>query len=498
MAVELSVLLDNLDVVGLDINFPTTITGFTNDSRLLKRGDIFVAVAGTELAGSDYLPEAQQKGAIGAIVDDSLIVPAGVTIPILRVGNAREALSFIAREFYGNPSEKLLVDAFIGTKGKTTSTYMAQSVCAAGFGANRTGVIGTLGAHGGGVDETTGLTTPESVNLQRILAQFVKRDVVQVSVEYTAHAIVLRRGMHVKFASGVFVSFSQDHLDFFGNMDDYLEAKVAFFRERADDENFRAVVNIDEPVAAVFLEAMGEDAITFGMGERGDLRAENVRVDKGLTSFDLAYDGSRVSLSLDVVGRYNVSNALAAAGLGIRHGIGLEKIAKGLMDFTPVPGRMESIREGQAFEVLVDYAHSPESVRVVLEAISGLGFKRKIAVMGAGGDRDRSKRPIIGRELMSAADVVIVTSDNPRSEDPSSIIEAILAGVREVSGGEHFAEPDRAKAIRMALEGACEGDVVMILGKGAEDYQEIAGVRHPFDDREVCRAILREMLDSCR
>ena len=494
MVVETSILIANLEVVRTDHNFPDLIESFTNDSRHIKPGDVFIAVSGTERAGTDFLPDAQEMGAVAAIVDASLTVPAGVSIPVMMVSDARVALSLLAREHYGDPSSKLFVDAFVATKGKTTGTYMGKAVCEAGFGDGKAGVIGTLGAFGGEVKENTDLTTPESTDLQRLLAEFHDSGVVQVSVEYTAHAIALGRGRHIRFTSGVFISFSQDHLDFFGTMEDYLETKVRFFREHVDDVDFMAVVNIDDPSAEHFINAMKGRVLTCGSRGKGDVRAENLMMKKGTATFDLAYDSEKIPVKMDLIGRFNITNALAAAGLGIRHGIPPAKVAEGLSAFEPVPGRLEAIREGQPFELLVDYAHSPESVRVVLDSVSGMGYGRKIAVMGAGGDRDRSKRPIIGEELMRGSDIVIVTSDNPRTEDPVSIIEGILDGVRRSGiNKEYYSEPDRRIAIKMALEKAGEGDVVLILGKGAEDYQEINGVKYPFDDREVCREILREM-----
>ena len=494
MAVDLKILLENLPVTGYDPAFPTIIRGFTNDSRNIKPGDIFVAVAGTKLAGSDFLPDAQARGAAGAIVDASLTVPAGVTIPLLRVADARAALSFLAKVYYGDPSNELLVDAFVGTKGKTTSAFMAKSVVEAGFGSGKAAVIGTLGAYGGGIEERTGLTTPESAELQRLLAAFLDAGVEQVSIEYTAHAIALGRGRDIRFRTGVFISFSQDHLDFFGDMEEYLQVKVRFFEEHVAQPDFMALVNIDDPSAFRFLEATVGCSLTFGMLGRGDIRAEGMRTERGKTAFDLIFDEEIVPVEINTVGSYNVHNALGAAGLGIRHGIALEAVAAGLNAFEPVPGRLEAIREGQPFEVLVDYAHSPQSVKAVLKGVSGLGYRRIIAVMGAGGDRDRAKRPLIGEALMRGADVVIITSDNPRSEEPTAIIEEILVGVRSSGiAKEYVAEPDRYRAIKMALEIALAGDAVLILGKGAEDYQEIAGVKYPFDDRNVCRELLREM-----
>jgi len=494
MAVDLKILLENLPVTGYDPAFPKIIEGFTNDSRVIKPGDVFVAVAGTKQAGSDFLPDAQARGAVAAIVDASLLIPPGVTIPLMKVSDARAALSFLAKEYYGDPSSKLLVDAFVGTKGKTTSTFMTKSVVEAGFGPGSAAVIGTLGAFGGGIEERTGLTTPESAELQRLLAAFLDTGVRQVSIEYTAHAIALGRGMHITFRTGVFISFSQDHLDFFGNMDEYLAVKVGFFKEQAAQADFTAVVNIDDPAGLRFVDAARGCSLTFGMMGKGDIRAERVRTRSGITSFDLSFNGEIVPIEINVVGSYNVHNALAAAGVGIRHGMPLAQIAAGLNVFQPVPGRLEAIREGQPFEVLVDYAHSPESVKAVLQGVSGLGYRRIIAVMGAGGDRDRAKRPLIGEELMRGADMVIVTSDNPRSEDPGTIIEEILVGVRSSGlAKEYLAEADRYRAIKMALGIALPGDAVLILGKGAEDYQEIAGVKHPFDDRKICSELLREM-----
>ena len=497
MVVDTSILMSNFEVARKDPGFPDTIISFTNDSRRIKPGDVFIAVAGTQRPGTDFLPDAQQRGAIAAIVDASLTVPAGVSIPILTVPDARYALSLLAREYYGDPSEKLLVDAMVGTKGKTTATYMARLVMEAGFGEGKAGIIGTSGAFGGGVSEITGLTTPESIVIQRLLAEFLEAGIKQVSMEYTAHGIALNRGMHVKFNTGVFISFSQDHLDFFGTMEDYRAVKERFFRDHADDENFIAIVNIDDPAAMHFIDAMGGRALTYGYRGEGDIRADNLVMGTGTAEFDLAIKGETVPVRMNIIGKFNVTNALAAASLGVRHGIPIKKIAQGLMAFESVPGRLEPIDEGQPFDVLIDFAHSPESVKVVLESISDLGYRHRISVMGAGGDRDRSKRPLIGQRLIYGSDIVIVTSDNPRTENPNAIVEEILQGIKgSGTEKEYHSEPDRRKAIKMAFEMAEPEDVVLILGKGAEDYQEINGVKYPFDDRDVCTEILREMRDS--
>jgi UDP-N-acetylmuramoyl-L-alanyl-D-glutamate--2,6-diaminopimelate ligase len=372
-----------------------------------------------------------------------------------------------------------------GTNGKTTVTYLLESI----FAANgwRAGVIGTTGARIDRRAVPLARTTPEAPDLHRLLAAMRDGGIEEVAMEVTSHALDQRRVDGLRFAVAVFTNLSQDHLDYHGDMESYLRAKASLFTpERAA----RGVVNGDDGAAPRLLES-AIPMETFGTGEGADHRAEDVTADA--SGIRLRVDGLEVRSPL--LGAFNASNCLAALAASRALAIDDAVAVRGIADVRGVPGRMEPVREGQRFLVMVDYAHTPDSIDNVLRAARPLASGRLIIVFGCGGDRDRGKRPLMGRAATAGADLAIVTSDNPRSEDPLAIIDDIVPGARE-GGGPFVVEPDRREAIRLAVRRARPGDAVVIAGKGHETYQEIGAARIPFDDREVAAQELRAIAEE--
>jgi UDP-N-acetylmuramoyl-L-alanyl-D-glutamate--2,6-diaminopimelate ligase len=440
-------------------------------------GSLFFCVPGTKLDGHEFAAEAVARGASALVVERWL----DLDVPQVRVPSVRAAMGPISAEFYGRPADRLLTVAVTGTNGKTTTTYLLESVfVAAGL---IPGVIGTTGIRVAGRPLPQARTTPEAPDLHRTFAEMLDDGVRAVAMEASSHGLEQHRVDGVRFSCAVFTNLSQDHLDYHASLEDYFQAKALLFTPELAE---RAVVNGDSPEGRRLLTSR-VPALTYGLESDADLRAVDVETTERGIGFRV--DGRRVSSSLR--GLFNVYNCLAALGAARAVGIDDDVTVAGLAAVTGVPGRLEAVEEGQGFLVVVDYAHTPDSLENVLTAVRPLG-KRVIVTFGCGGDRDRAKRPMMGAVATRLADLTVITSDNPRSEDPSSIIAEIEPGARE-GGGAFVVEPDRAAAIGLALSEARPGDVVVIAGKGHETGQEFADRTIPFDDRVVAREALREM-----
>jgi UDP-N-acetylmuramoyl-L-alanyl-D-glutamate--2,6-diaminopimelate ligase len=430
------------------------------DTRAVLPGSLFFCVPGARADGHDFAAEAVERGAVALVVER----PLPLSVPQLRVPDARTAMAVAADEFFDRPTRELAVVGVTGTSGKTTTSFLVFAILAAA--GRRPGLLGTVEARVGGERRGVLHTTPEAIDLQRLFREMLEAGDRSCAMEASSHAAALHRLDRVRFAALVFTNLSQDHLDFHGDMESYFQAKRRLFVEGAPP----AAINVGDEYGRR-LAAERPDALTFGF-------ADDARIGPS------ALEG----IALRLRGRFNVENALAAFAAARLLGIEDAAIVRGLESLRGVPGRFESIDEGQDFEVVVDYAHKPGALENVLRAARELAPSgRVICVVGAGGDRDRGKRPLMGKVASELADVVVVTSDNPRSEDPHSIIAEVLAG----AGGDAEVEPDRAAAIARALELAREGDVVLIAGKGAEQGQELADRVLPFDDREAAREALR-------
>jgi UDP-N-acetylmuramoyl-L-alanyl-D-glutamate--2,6-diaminopimelate ligase len=440
---------------------PVEIRDLSYDARTAGPGALFFCVPGSRADGHDFAAEAVANGAVALVVER----PLELDVPQLVVADARRAMGLAADEFFGRPSEELQIAGVTGTNGKTTTAFLLYAILAAA--GRRPGLLGTIESRVGGERRPAIRTTPEAIDLQRAFREMLDAGDRSCAMEATSHGSELGRLDRVRFSVLVFTNLSQDHLDFHGTMERYFEAKRQLFTE----ERPPAAINVGDEWGRK-LVADRPDALTFGFADGADVGP-------------VALEG----IDLKLRGRFNAENALGALAASRILAIDDNAIARGLESVRGVPGRFESVSEGQPFEVIVDYSHKPEALESVLRTARELTNGRLICVFGCGGDRDRGKRPIMGGIASELADVAIVTSDNPRSEDPQAIIDEILTGVtREVE-----VEPDRATAIERALSQADDGDVVVIAGKGHEQGQEFADRTIPFDDREVARDVLRRL-----
>jgi UDP-N-acetylmuramoyl-L-alanyl-D-glutamate--2,6-diaminopimelate ligase len=485
--VQLQDLLRGLEVLEVVGDPQVEVTAVTHDSRLVAPGACFACIRGETTDGHDFAPAAVSAGAAALLVQRRL----PLDVAQARVADVRAALGPFAARCYGEPSHAMSCFGVTGTNGKTTATHLLEAIGrAAGY---RTGLIGTLGARVGRDDVPGVLTTPEASDLQALFARMRDAGVMFVAVEVSSHALVQHRIDGTWFRVACFTNLSPEHLDFHHSIDAYFEAKASLFDPARAGA---AAVNLDDrrgPVLARRASAHGLAVKTFGMDvPAADVSAEVVEAGPA-TRFVLRAEGRRAVIQSPLVGRFNVSNSLAAAATALAAGIPFAAVADGLQAPVRVPGRLERVDAGQPFFVLVDYAHSPDALSRVLDVARGLaGDGRVLVVFGAGGDRDHEKRPHMGRAVGEAADIAVLTSDNPRSEDPAEIAAAVKPGL-EATGARFMVELDRRAAIRRTFHEAAPGDVVVIAGKGHETGQTAMGVTRPFDDRAVAREELAKL-----
>jgi UDP-N-acetylmuramoyl-L-alanyl-D-glutamate--2,6-diaminopimelate ligase len=443
-------------------------------------GALFFCVPGEHVDGHDFAPDAVRRGAVAVVVERWLDVPCVLVL----VPSVRAAMGPMSSAFFGAPWQELAIVGVTGTNGKTTTTYLLESIFrVAGF---TPGVVGTTGVRVAGRPMPFDRTTPEAPDLQRLLAGMRSEGVGAVAMEVSSHGLDQHRVDGTRFGCAVFTNLTQDHLDYHGTLEAYFEAKARLFSPELSD---RAAVNADTPHGRRLLEAATIPTLTFGVKPGADLWAQEVAV----TGQGLSFRVGDLRIRSRLRGHFNVSNCLAAVAAARQIGIDDDAIAGGIAELVGVPGRLEPIEVGQPFTVVVDYAHTPDSLDNVLRAARKLTDRRLIVVFGCGGDRDRGKRPLMGRAATALADLVVITSDNPRSEDPLAIIAEIEPGARE-GGGAFVVEPDRRAAIGLALGEAGPGDVVVIAGKGHESGQEFADRTVPFDDRAVASEELRALV----
>jgi UDP-N-acetylmuramoyl-L-alanyl-D-glutamate--2,6-diaminopimelate ligase len=458
---------------------PVEITDLAYDARAAGPGSLFFCVPGTKSDGHEFAAEAVANGAVALVVER----PLELDVPQLVVEDARGAMAAAADEVFGRPTEELQVAAVTGTNGKTTTAFLLYSILAAA--GRRPGLLGTIESRVGGERRPAIRTTPEAIDLQRAFREMLDVGDRSCAMEATSHGSELGRLDRVRFAVLVFTNLTQDHLDFHGTIERYFDAKRRLFTERRPP----AAVNVGDPYGrrlADELRELGHDRlVTFGFANDADLRPEELELGQSGARFR----AGGLDLETRLRGRFNVENVLGALAAGRLLGLPDDTIARGIAELRGVPGRFEAVDEGQSFTVLVDYAHTPDSLENVLRTARDLTQNRLVCVFGCGGDRDRGKRPLMGRIAAELADLAIVTSDNPRSEEPDAIIAEILEGAGE--GLE--VEPDRRGAIARAIDGAQEGDVVVIAGKGHEQGQQFHDRTVPFDDREVAREALRRL-----
>ncbi|MGH8913566.1 MAG: UDP-N-acetylmuramoyl-L-alanyl-D-glutamate--2,6-diaminopimelate ligase [Acidimicrobiia bacterium] len=459
----------------------TRLADVTHDSRLAGPEILFVAIRGATYDGHDFVEAAAASGSPAVAVERPLPLDIGQIL----VDDTRASMGSMAAQVHGDPSTHLSVVGVTGTNGKTTVTHYVESLLAS---ADRiAGLIGTVETRVGPTIIPNLRTTPEATDFQRLLARMRELGAEVVAAEISSHALEMSRVSATRFAVAAFTNLSQDHLDFHGTMEAYRHSKERLFREY---EVGAAVINVGDPAGAAIAGWVETPLIRVGVG--GEVRAENVVTSFNGTSFDLVTDQGKFPVRSGLVGVFNVENALVAVGCCLALGLGIEETAHGLGELRVVPGRFEQVSGEGPIHVIVDYAHTPAGIEKAISAARSIGTGRVIAVVGAGGDRDREKRPMMGRAA-SAADLTILTSDNPRSEEPDRILSEVAAGV---SGTGAILEVDRRRAIEGAIDAAGEGDVVLILGKGHETGQEIGDRVLSFDDREVARAVLAERAGS--
>ncbi|MEP6477078.1 MAG: UDP-N-acetylmuramoyl-L-alanyl-D-glutamate--2,6-diaminopimelate ligase [Actinomycetota bacterium] len=447
------------------------------DSREVRPGSLFFCVPGATSDGHSFAAAAASGGAAALVVERWL----ELELPQVRVRSVREAMGPMSATVFGRPAEALTIVGVTGTNGKTTTTYLLESVFA---GAGLVpGTLGTTGARIAGQPLPLARTTPEAPDLHRLLARMRDRGVTTVAMEVSSHALVQERVGGVRFDVAAFTNLSQDHLDFHPDMETYFAAKASLFRP---GRAAAAAIGIDDEHGRRLRAAVVVPALTFGLSPDADLRATDVIEDATGISFRVG----TLAVSSPLLGAFNVRNCLCVLAICRLLGIADDAVTAGIAAMPGVPGRAESVDEGQDFLVVVDYAHTPDSIQTVLTAARHMAPGRVIAVFGCGGDRDRAKRTLMGAAATSVADLTIITSDNPRSEDPGGIIAEIEPGARR-GGGRYVVEPDRRGAIRLAIREASEGDVVVIAGKGHEQGQTIGTRTHPFDDRTVAAEELR-------
>jgi UDP-N-acetylmuramoyl-L-alanyl-D-glutamate--2,6-diaminopimelate ligase len=491
--------LDVLELIGGDVE----VASITNDSRRVAPGALYACIPGAQVDGHDFAAAAVRAGAGALLVERRLEVPApegAGPVAQARVPSVRAALGPVASAHFGHPSRAMRCLGVTGTNGKTTTTFLLESIATAcGL---RAGVIGTLGARLDGADVPTSQvtpTTPEAPDLQALLAEMRHAGADVVAMEVTSHALARHEVDGTRFAAVCFTNLSHEHLDYHGTIDAYRAAKARLF-----DGSFAsaAAVNVDDDTGRALvrgIERTGAHLVTFGLDADARLTATGVEHRADGTSLVLVdrEGDARAEVRTPLVGPFNVSNALAAAATALAAELpgldGLDGVAAGLARAPAVPGRMEPVAVGQPFRVLVDYAHTPDALAHVLAAARTIAQGRRVvAVFGAGGDRDRAKRPLMGAAVGAAADLAVVTSDNPRSEPPAAIADDVLAGMAH-SRAAVVVELDRRAAIRAALGAADEGDVVVVAGKGHERGQTVAGETRPFDDRVVVREELEAL-----
>lgn len=470
----------------------TEVSGIVYDSRKVAPGDLFFAFAGAKVDGAHFANAAVAKGAVAVVSDRPK--PAGFTRPWVQVAHGRRALAMASREFYGRPDERIALTGITGTNGKTTSSTLVDAILRAA--GHTTALIGTIEYHLAGRILPAVNTTPESLDLFRMFYELEQAGGTHATLEASSHALYLGRIYAMHFHTAAFTNLTRDHLDYHETMEAYFAAKQLLFTPEGAPSPRFAVLNTDDEWSRKVKTAPESNVLWYGIdhdppSRRGEyLRAREIESSFEGLRFQVDGAGRKFQVQSPLVGRINIYNMLVACAAAVSYGLSDEDIQKGLMNLQAVPGRFERVEEGQPFMLVVDYAHTDDALRNVIAAARGLKPKRVITLFGCGGDRDRTKRPLMGMAAGEASDFVVLTSDNPRSEDPLAIMNDAMVGLQRFDTP-HIAEPDREKAIRKAVEQARPGDIVILAGKGHETYQILKDGPVPFDDREVARRILR-------
>ncbi|MFC7681554.1 UDP-N-acetylmuramoyl-L-alanyl-D-glutamate--2,6-diaminopimelate ligase [Paenibacillus sp. GCM10028914] len=469
------------------------VSGLQVDSRQVMTGDLFICLPGHTVDGHDYAREAETKGASALVVNRRL----DTDLPQVIVKDCRFAMAILADKFYGHPSQRMTIIGVTGTNGKTTTTYLIDKIMS-DFGL-KTGLIGTIQMKVDGKKLPMSGTTPEALELQKSLSAMVQAGTQLCIMEVSSHALEQGRVKGTDFRTAVFTNLTQDHLDYHNSVEEYQSAKGLFFSRlgnafaKDSKERKYAILNADDKASVPFAKLTAAEVITYGINEKADVRASNITITAQGTSFHVDTFRGSTEISLKMIGKFNVYNTMAAIAAALIEKVPLQDIKKSLESIPGVEGRVEAVDAGQPYAVIVDYAHTPDGLDNVLRTVKEFAQRRILTVFGCGGDRDRTKRPIMGKIAAELSDIVLITSDNPRSENPELILKDIEAGLQEEGVSEecYHLIVDRRQAIKKAIEMASPGDVVLIAGKGHETYQLIAGKVYDFDDRIVAKEAIR-------
>ena len=477
---NLSELLKEIEIKQVHGSVQVGITGIAFDSRAVKPGNLFVCISGFQTDGHRFAPDAVEKGAAAIVVEQDLH-ELGITCIV--VENTRRALAQISAAFYQHPDRRFCLIGITGTNGKTTTTYLVKSVLEA-MG-KKVGLIGTNQNMIGTEIIPSKHTTPDSLELMRLFARMADKGVDYVVMEVSSHSLALDRVTACRFDVGAFTNITQDHLDFHKTMDEYLAAKAILFQISKV-----GAVNADDKGAEYLMRhASCEKMLTYGIDAACDLQASQVELNENGVFFTLTYEGKSYPVELGIPGKFSVYNAMTALSCLAAAGIPMEQAVAGLKVARGVKGRIEVVETGRDFGVIIDYAHTPDGLKNVIQTIRGFAKRRIITVFGCGGDRDKTKRPKMGKIASEMSDFSVLTSDNPRTEDPEAIIEDVLVGVKE-GGGKYIVIPNRFEAIEYALDHAEKDDIILLAGKGHETYQVLADRTIAFDEREIVRKLL--------
>ena len=479
---KLADLLQDIEVLEIHADLQTELTAVISDSRKVIPGSLFVAVSGFSSDGNRFIPMAMEKGALVVVTAKK----PEKEIPYVLVSSDRLALALLGTNFYGRPAESMTMIGVTGTNGKTSTTWLLKQVLEQAKGA-KVGLVGTMENHIGHEIVPTERTTPESIELQELFCRMRDAGCTYAVMEVSSHALELDRVGGIFFDVAAFTNLTEDHLDFHKTMEAYCDAKAILFRRCR-----RAVVNGDDPWTPRILAGCTAPVITATVGGNGSLRAENVELRADGVSFTAICGEESVQIQVGIPGKFTVRNVLSVLGIALQLGISLEESAKVLATVSGVKGRVEVVpTPGTEYTVLIDYAHTPDGLENVLSSVKNVCKGRLIAVFGCGGDRDPIKRPIMGKIGVDIADLAIITSDNPRTEEPAAIIRDIVAGLGDAKNYEVV--ENRPNAIKYAMDIAKKDDIIVLAGKGHETYQEIMGVKHHLDEREVVAEHLAEM-----
>jgi len=460
----------------------TEITSIENDNRKVQKGSLFICIKGYTVDGHDFAESAVNSGAAAVLAER----PLSLDVPVILVKDTARAMAVISDAFYEQPTKDLHLIGITGTNGKTTTSHLLEKIFA--DAGQKTGLIGTMYTKIADKTIETKNTTPESLTLQKTFKQMVEAGVDIAVMEVSSHALDLGRVHGCDYDVAVFTNLSQDHLDYHKTMDEYKRAKSLLFAQLGNTFNHQkpkfAVLNADDPASDMYSRSTAAHVITYGIDNKADIQAKNIQMTSSGTRFDLIVQTEKYPIEMQLIGKFSVYNVLASIAASVVSGIAIKDVIKSIEGVTGVSGRFELVNSGQDFTVIVDYAHTPDSLENVLKTIRNFAKKKVFVIVGCGGDRDRTKRPLMARIACQWATDPIFTSDNPRSEDPLAILKEMEAGLQ---GATYRIIPDRKEAIQTAIGEASEGDVILIAGKGHETYQIIGNVVHDFDDRLVAR-----------